>query len=35
VIGVLTTHTALSVPAVRDLADVEFSADRTGIIVTY
>ncbi len=35
VIGLLTTHEALSVPSVATLADVEFSADRTGVIVTY
>ena len=35
VIGLLTTHRVLDVPTVRTLADVEFSADRAGVIVTY
>jgi mannitol-1-/sugar-/sorbitol-6-phosphatase len=35
VVGLLTTHRALPVPSVGTLADVEFSADRTGVIVTY
>ena len=35
VIGLLTTHRTLTVPSVSTLADVEFSADRAGVIVTY
>ncbi len=35
VIGLLTTHQVLDAPSVRTLADVEFSADRVGVIVTY
>jgi sugar-phosphatase len=35
VIGLLTTHRSLDVPSVGTLADVEFSADRAGVIVTY
>ncbi|MET3805367.1 sugar-phosphatase [Nakamurella sp. UYEF19] len=35
VVGLLTTHSSLNAPTVESLAEVEFSADRTGIIVSY
>lgn len=35
VVGLLTTHRALGVPSVANLSEVEFSADRRGVIVTY
>jgi mannitol-1-/sugar-/sorbitol-6-phosphatase len=35
VIGIGTTHSDLDVPTVRNLAAVEFSADRLGVVVSY
>ncbi|WP_157695530.1 HAD-IA family hydrolase [Nakamurella panacisegetis] len=35
VIGIATNHGDLGVATVRDLSEVEFSADRTGVVVTY
>lgn len=35
VVGLLTTHRALGVRCVANLSEVEFSADRRGVIVTY
>ncbi|MTD12571.1 HAD-IA family hydrolase [Nakamurella sp. YIM 132087] len=35
VIGIATNHRDLGVPMVRNLTEVEFSADRLGVIVTY
>ncbi len=35
VIGLLTTHDALDAPTLAHLGEVEFSADRAGIVVTY
>ena len=35
VIGLRTTHPRLDAPCVDDLSQVEFSADRRGVIVTY
>lgn len=35
VIGLRTTHPRLDAPCVDDLSEVEFSADRRGVVVTY
>ena len=35
VIGIRSTHTELAVASVRSLAEIEFSVDRAGIVVTF